>query len=107
MKPCTPWRRRPERSDDRERKQRDRQNDIRRFKDCRKAFASKKGAIVTIAATVKIAVSDVDQGSARATRMKQISVALTQAAGSRHSRHNSAPADSRATVFTIYLPAHQ
>ena len=78
---------------------------IGRFSDCRKALTSRNGAIETSNAAAKIATSDVDHGSETAIRMAKISTVVDQAAGSRHSRHNSAGTDSRATALTPCLRA--
>src|SRR3984957_20517044 len=73
--------------------------DTGRFSDCRNAFASKKAIIVTSAATANNATSDVDHGSEATIRMMKTSDVVTQAAGSRHNRHNKSPSDSRARLL--------
>jgi hypothetical protein len=78
---------------------------IGRFSDCSKALTSRNGAIETRYAAAKIATSVVDHGSERAIRIAKISTVVDQAAGSRHSLHNSAGTDSLATALTPCLRA--
>ena len=74
IEPRAPWRVRPQRSDGRQRKQRDRHRADRTLqRSAGKPSTSRNGSIVTSAATAKIATSDVDQGSESAIRMTKIS----------------------------------
>src|SRR6266404_1328542 len=100
VEPCRPWRIRPQRSNHRERKQRNRKAQIGRFSDCRKTFTSINGTIERMNTAAKIATSVVDQGSETAIKMTKISAVAAQATGSRHRLASNAATDSLATALT-------